>query len=90
MHEEGWICHQTGAGCWFICCFPTSQAGGRGFPSHRCSLVFTFGQSCGTRGAPGWQQRSASQAYPDLYSIKVLDPVCSALDSLFQRHFSLF
>lgn len=31
MHEEGWICHQTGAGSCFICCFPPSQAGGSSF-----------------------------------------------------------
>lgn len=79
MHQEGWICHQTGVGSWFICCFPTSQAGGSGFPSHRCSLVFTSGQSCGTYGAPAWHQRRVSQAYPELYSIEGLDPVCSAL-----------
>lgn len=24
MHEEGWICHQTDVGSWFVCCFPTS------------------------------------------------------------------
>lgn len=90
MHEESWICHQTGVGCWFICCFPTSQAGGSGFPSHPCSLVFAFGQSWGTQGAPGWQERSLSQAYPELYSIKGSDPVCSALDSLLQWDFLLF
>lgn len=87
MHEEGWICHQTGVGSWFVCCFPTSHAHGSGFPSHPCSLVFTFGQSRGTYRAPEWQQKSAIQAYPELHSIKGSDPVCSALDSLLQWDF---